>query len=214
MKIDCSTVIFDLDGTLSDPSLGIVRCFNHALQTHGFTTVSERMIEREIGPPLDETFKKLVPGVDDASVTELITSYRERYADEGYAENKMYPGVPDALKELSDSRIPLGVCTSKRADFAEKILSLFGLKEYFSFVDGGDVGITKASQLAGLLHSKAIDGGAVMVGDRAIDIWSAQTNGLRSIGVLWGFGDYAELSAASPSYILDKVEELPRVFIC
>jgi phosphoglycolate phosphatase len=105
------------------------------------------------------------------------------------------------------------VCTSKRRDFAERILSLFGLLDHFNFVNGGDIGISKQSQLAGLLNAKIIDNGAIMVGDRSVDIKSAQANGLCSIGVLWGFGDYAELAEASPSFILESVAELPGIVI-
>jgi len=213
MRFECTTLVLDLDGTISDPSLGITRCFNHALERHGFPAVPDSTIAKEIGPPLDETFMKLAPGIRSSSVGELISTYRERYSDIGYSENTLYVDIPVVLNQLQNSNITLGVCTSKRRDFAERILSLFGLLEYFSFVDGGDIGITKESQLEGLLNSKAIDSRAIMVGDRSIDIKSAQGNGLRSIGVLWGFGDYAELSQASPSYILEKVAELPGIVI-
>ena len=213
MKFECATLVLDLDGTISDPSLGITRCFNHALLSHGFPAVSDSTIVKEIGSPLDETFMKLATGITDSSAGELISTYRERYSDVGYSENTLYGDIPVALNQLRNSDITLGVCTSKRRDFAERILSLFGLLELFNFVDGGDVGITKESQLAGLLKSKSIDNRAIMVGDRSVDIKSARGNGLRSIGVLWGFGDYAELSEASPSYILEKVEELPSIVI-
>lgn len=213
MKFDCTTLVLDLDGTISDPSLGISRCFNHALQTHGFPPVSEAAIAKQIGPPLDDAFMKLAPGINSSGVGELISTYRERYSDTGYAENTLYAGIPAALDQLKHAEITLGVCTSKRKDFAERILSLFGLSDYFCFVDGGDVGISKQSQLAGLLNAEIIDKAAIMVGDRSVDIESAQGNGLRSIGVLWGFGDYAELSEASPSYILEHVEELPGIVI-
>lgn len=213
MKFDCTNLILDLDGTISDPSLGIIRCFNHALKSHGFSTLSDSAIAKEIGPPLDETFLKLAHGISAAQVTLLVSTYRERYSDIGYSENTLYPEMPLVLEQLTNSGLRLGVCTSKRQDFAEKILSLFGLNEYFDFVNGGDIGITKEIQLAGLIDSGTIDNRAIMVGDRAVDIESAQKNGLRSIGVLWGFGDYKELSEASPLCILEKVTELPNVVI-
>lgn len=213
MQIDCSTIVLDLDGTISDPSLGITRCFNHALQSHGFTDVTEDVIAREIGPPLDETFLKLAAGISATDVKPLIATYRERYGKLGFSENTVYPDMPSTLAQLRDAGITLGVCTSKRRDFAEKILALFGLSEYFSFVSGGDIGIEKGSQLAELINAHAIDDKAVMVGDRAVDIRAAQQNGLRSVGVLWGFGDYAELSAAAPSCILDNVSELTTLVI-
>lgn len=207
--MECSTLVLDLDGTLSDPSLGITRCFNHALKTFGFNALPEEQIAREIGPPLDGMFLNLVPSLDAAAVPELVATYRERYADIGYAENTVYDGIAEALAALASSGLAMGVCTSKRRDFAEKIVSMFELSRFFTFIDGGDIGITKAMQLGGLLESGAIDGKAVMVGDRSVDIASAQENNLRSIGVLWGFGSHAELSAASPSKILQEIAELP-----
>ena len=213
MKFDCTTLVLDLDGTISDPSLGITRCFNHALKSHGFSMLSNSAIAREIGPPLDETFIKLAPGISTSDVTSLVSTYRDRYSDIGFSENTVYPKIPLVLEKLKNSDLSLGVCTSKRRDFAEKILSLFGLRDYFDFVNGGDIGVTKGSQLAGLIDSRVIDNQAIMVGDRSIDIESAKENGLRSIGVLWGFGDYKELSEASPFCILKKVTELPDVLI-
>ncbi|MGI9295157.1 MAG: HAD family hydrolase [Pseudomonadales bacterium] len=213
MKFDCSTIVFDLDGTISDPSLGITNCFNHALESHGFPLVPANVVAREIGPPLDETFLKLASSIVPSDVERLIATYRERYAETGFSENTMYPGIPSTLAHLRDAGINLGVCTSKRRDFAEKILTLFGLDGYFSFVSGGDVGITKGFQLAQLVDSQTIDDRAVMVGDRAVDIKAAQENGLHSVGVLWGFGDYAELSAASPTCVLKNVSELAAIVI-
>lgn len=213
MKFDCTTLVLDLDGTISDPSLGITRCFNHALKSHGFSMLSNSAIVKEIGPPLDETFIKLAPGISTSDVTSLVSTYRDRYSDIGFSENTVYPKIPLVLEQLKNSDLRLGVCTSKRRDFAEKILSLFSLSDYFDFVNGGDIGVTKGSQLAGLIDSRIIDNQAIMVGDRSIDIESAKENGLRSIGVLWGFGDYKELSEASPSCILKKVTELPDVVI-
>lgn len=175
--------------------------------------LSNSAIVKEIGPPLDETFIKLAPGISTSDVTSLVSTYRDRYSDIGFSENTVYPKIPLVLEQLKNSDLRLGVCTSKRRDFAEKILSLFSLSDYFDFVNGGDIGVTKGSQLAGLIDSRIIDNQAIMVGDRSIDIESAKENGLRSIGVLWGFGDYKELSEASPSCILKKVTELPDVVI-
>lgn len=213
MKLDCTTLVLDLDGTISDPSLGITRCFNHALKIHGFYGIPDKTITEAIGPPLDETFLKLVPDVDPSHISSLVATYRERYAEFGYAENLIYQDIPATLTQLQDAGIRLGVCTSKRRDFAEKILSLFKILDLFDFVDGGDIGITKKEQLSGLLEHGLIDDDAIMVGDRAIDIVSAKENGLRSIGVLWGFGSHEELSMALPTRIIDKVTELSNIVI-
>ena len=193
MLQNVSTLIFDLDGTISDPSLGIGRCANYALQSYGFPEVSVEQVAAAIGPQLDEALCKLCPDADQATLSSFVTKYRELYAEVGYSENTIYPGVPESLKELSAGGVPMGVCTSKRKDFAEKILAMFGVLSHFRFVDGGDIGIKKREQLASLLQSTAIDHAAVMIGDREVDISSAKANGLRSVGVLWGFGSQAEL---------------------
>ncbi|MEM1113446.1 MAG: HAD hydrolase-like protein [Pseudomonadota bacterium] len=208
--MECSTLILDLDGTISDPSLGISRCFNHALSAFGYEPVSEQRVSEQIGPPLDQAFLKLVPGISEREVPNLVAKYRERYGELGYAENTLYPGMPEALQALAASGLRLGVCTSKRRDFALKILAMFEVLDVFEFVDGGDIGVTKQSQLAGLLASGEIDQHSIMVGDRSVDIVSARRNDLRAIGVLWGFGSEAELAEASPVKILERVEQLPE----
>jgi len=129
----------------------------------------------------------------------------------GYAENRIYPGVAATLQDLSSAGMRMGVCTSKRKDIAEKILDLFGLSSHFRFVSGGDVGIKKREQLAGLLQATEIDQSAIMIGDRAVDITSAKGNGLRSVGVLWGFGDLAELQGAGADRILNETSELAQL---
>ena len=203
-----STLIFDLDGTISDPILGICRCINHALRFYGFSEVSAELVAAEIGPPLDETFNKFKPGADPSVVASLVYKYRERYAEIGYSENEIYPGVAGAIQALSDGGVRMGVCTSKRKDFAEKILSMFGLLSLFSFVDGGDVGVKKRDQISTLIQDGKIDQSAVMIGDREVDISSAKANGLRSVGVLWGFGDEKELIGAGANVILSSTSEL------
>jgi phosphoglycolate phosphatase len=203
-----STAVFDLDGTLSDPSEGIARCFNHALRVHGIPEIDEAEIARQIGPPLDETFALFAAGKTEASIDTLIATYRERYATLGYAENRIYEGIPTMLQQLHDSGRVMGVCTSKRADFAQKILELFGIEHYFSFVSGGDTGVKKRDQLDRLLSHGKIDSNAVMIGDRQVDIESARANGLRAVGVEWGFAEPGELLAAEPVAIVSEVRQL------
>jgi len=102
----------------------------------------------------------------------------------------------------------MGICTSKRADFAEKILVLFQVREYFSFISGGDIGIQKEDQLRSLLDNKIINENAVMIGDRAVDIFAARSNGLGSVGVLWGYGSEQELQEAFPEKLLERPDQL------
>jgi phosphoglycolate phosphatase len=208
-----STLVFDLDGTLSDPSSGIANCINYALKTHGFIEVANNRIAREIGPPLDAMFRRFRSEVSTEVMDSLIARYRERYQETGYAENEVYPNIAESLARLADSGVRLGICTSKRSDFAEKILDLFGIQPPFAFVSGGDIGVSKDSQLASLLTDNSIDENAVMIGDRSVDIMAANANGLRSIGVLWGFGSLAEIVAANPTHTVSDVTEMMRIVI-
>lgn len=140
-----------------------------------------------------------------------MAKYRERYAEVGYSENVVYPGVPEALRALDDAGIPLGLCTSKRADFAENILDLFGVRSHFDFISGGDIGVRKTDQLAGLVNGGVIATSSTMIGDRAIDILAAKANGLKSIAVLWGHGGQDELQDVYPDALVEYPHQLLRL---
>jgi phosphoglycolate phosphatase len=143
---------------------------------------------------------------------DLVDKYRERYASEGYAENEIYPGIPDIIAKLASSGYALGICTSKRADYATRILEMFGLSEHFSFVDGGGVGIEKRQQIERLVANGLNAATAIMIGDRAIDVGAGKTNKLSSAGVLWGFGDRDELVTAAPDHLLESPVDLLKLF--
>lgn len=202
-------LVFDLDGTISNPKDGIVKSLNYALSAHGFETQDENELCAYIGPPLDSAFMTITKSDDPELVSSLICKYRERYSDVGFSENFLYSGIPEVLEQLSSNPdIKLGICTSKRVDFAERILDLFGLRHFFSFVNGGDVGVEKWQQLGSLLEQGAINKKSVMIGDRYVDITAAQKNNLQSAGVLWGFGSHSELSQHEPSHLLTSPCEL------
>ena len=202
-------LVFDLDGTISDPAVGIHRSINYALAHFGFPTIDQ--VTTYIGPPLDETFAAIISTSSPDRIAELVTKYRERYSETGYAENVLYPGIAEALHNLARRNAPLGLCTSKRADFAERILELFQIRDYFRFVHGGDVGVRKDQQLASLLASGTIASNSLVIGDRDIDVFAARANGLRSVSVLWGYGTPTELHAAQPDHIVQSPEELPSL---
>jgi phosphoglycolate phosphatase len=203
-----ATLIFDLDGTLSDPIVGIGRSLNYALEALGYRSLSAPEVSRYVGPPLDWAFTQIVPDAPHDTVLALVAKYRERYADVGYAENTLYPGIADALTGMSSDGVQMGVCTSKRREFAERILELFGLRQHFNFVNGGDVGIGKADQLRALLDHGTVGPESTMIGDRAVDIKAARANGLGAVGVLWGHGTKAELLGAVPDRLLQSPMEL------
>ena len=194
-------LILDLDGTISDPSVGIFRSINYALEGFGYPPICESRISAYIGPPIDLTFRSLTQTTSEEHIHALVGRFRERYADIGYSENALYPGVADALQTLAQAGARLGLCTSKRVDFAERILSMFGLRPHFDLVSGGDVGISKASQLADLLREGLVGAGSTMIGDRAVDVQAGKASGLYCIGVLWGHGSESELVDAGADRI-------------
>ncbi|MGR5062165.1 HAD family hydrolase [Photobacterium sp. DNB22_13_2] len=203
------TLIFDLDGTISDPKQGVVRSMNHALAAHGYQARCEDEIASYIGPPLDQIFMNIVESKQPSLILELVATFRQRYADIGYSENRLYAGMRETLDALkSEGKYRLGVCTSKRVDFACKILALFDLLDHFEFVDGGDVGIEKWQQLQALKEQGVITDQSLMIGDRYVDLTAANKNGLKSAGVLWGYGSKMELEAHAPAFLFSKPQEL------
>lgn len=206
------TLIFDLDGTISDPFAGISKSINYALEALDFEAVDPERIRPLIGPPLNEIFEILIGQVSNQRMQMLVDKYRERYASVGYTENVIYEKIPDVIATLSSSGYVLGICTSKRADYADAIIRMFGLSAYFEFIDGGDVGIHKSDQLERLVANGIDANAAVMIGDRRFDINAAKKNGLVSVGVSWGFGDANELNAAAPDHLIHSPEQLLELF--
>jgi phosphoglycolate phosphatase len=201
-------IVFDLDGTLSDPAEGITASINYSLIHHGYKEAPRIELLKYIGPPLDQTFAELTNSSDERQIADLVAKYRERYSTTGYAENKLYDGVFAVLEKFGQAGCKLGVCTSKRADFAERILELFNIRQFFLFVDGGDIGMQKWQQLENLRKKDVISQRSVMVGDRGVDLAAAHRNGLDSAGVLWGYGSIEELNSEKPRHIFKTPLEL------
>ena len=202
------SLIFDLDGTLSDPSLGIFRCMNFALVSFGQHPRTELEIKSQIGPPLEETIGKFMDSDDETLIRQVVAKYRERYGEFGFKENTLYPGIPEMLGALHEQGIPMGVCTSKLRKYAIRILEHFELIHYFNFVSGPEFGMSKAQQLDLLLNEGSISKSSLMIGDRAIDLISAHKNGLPSAGVTWGFGSEEELLGENPHSLFVSPEQL------
>src|SRR5215813_885919 len=214
MQASHDFLVFDLDGTLSDPLVGIGRSINYALSHFGYAELPLADLAVHVGPPLDQTFR-IITGLSSISAVQaFVTKYRERYGEIGYSENVLYPEIPAVLHRLSQSGMKLGDCTSKRVDMAEKVLELFGLSSYFSFVSGGEIGRHKWEQLQELLENGVITQSSVMVGDRGVDITAAHRNGLHAAAVLWGHGSREELEAEQPRYLLSTPAELLGLAEC
>ena len=204
--------IFDLDGTISDPKVGIARSINFALEHHDFECKDEDQIGKLIGLPLDQMYAQLIGATEPSLEDSLVVKYRERYTEIGYAENALYKGMEASLHSLhSRTESHLGICTTKPADMAKKILEMFNLDQLFEFVSGGVIGIEKYQQLEQLLHDSTISLNALMIGDRFIDIRAAQQNKLRSAAVLWGYGSRAELESEQPDYLLESPPQIEKL---
>ncbi len=201
-------VLLDLDGTISDPIVGIGRSINYALAHFGHPERELEELSACIGPPLDHSFRELTGIEADAQIEALVMKYRERYGDVGYAENVIYPGIVEVLGALSEAGVPLALCTSKRADFAEQILNLFGIRRHFRFVSGGEIGLPKWKQMEWLVSRGLVTPATVMVGDRSFDLIAAHRNGMQAAGVLWGHGAREELEGERPRYLFSSPAEL------
>jgi phosphoglycolate phosphatase len=199
------TLFFDLDGTLSDPSDGITRSVQYALQRLGRPSPSKAELQHYIGPPLRWTFPRLL-GTDDNNLVETaIGYYRERYETIGLFENEVYPGIPELLERLHGEGYPLYVVTSKPTVYADRIIEHFGLERFFLEIYGPELDgrfDEKRELVAFILGARRLDPGrTIMIGDRARDVESGKVNGTRTIGVTYGFGDIEEITAADPDEI-------------
>jgi phosphoglycolate phosphatase len=205
-------LFFDLDGTLSDPSEGITRSVQHALECLGRSYPSKSELIRYIGPPLRWTFPRLLDTDDKELVETAIRYYRERYEDVGLFENEVYPGIPELLRQLHDDGYPQYVVTAKPKVYADRIIRHFGLDRHFIEVYGPELDgrFDEKRELVGfILHQRRLDPRrTVMIGDRASDIESGRAYGTRAIGVTYGFGTLDEIAAAKPDHICRTPHEI------
>ncbi len=208
------SLIFDLDGTLTDPLTGILRCMNYALSSHSHQVISETALKPFIGPPLEIGLSELSGSNDEAHIKELVATYRERYGEIGYTENVVYDGISQMLNSLQSEGFRMGVCTSKFEKYAIKVLENFELDQYFEFVSGsGEPGLTKADQLQSLLDSGIVEQNSLMIGDRDIDLISAHKTGLGCAAVLWGYGSLKELTSEHPDFLAETPAQLAQSII-
>jgi phosphoglycolate phosphatase len=197
-------IFFDLDGTLTDPKIGITRSIQYALDRLGHPAIpSEDELTWCIGPPLRASFTKLLGG--EHSSDRAVALYRERFADIGIFENSLYAGIADMLTALSRPGRRLFVATSKPGVFAERIIDHFGLRDHFERVFGSELDGTRSDKthlLEYALKQTSVDPArAIMIGDRSHDIIGARNNGMSAIGVLYGYGSREELTEAGALHV-------------
>ena len=210
-------ILFDLDGTLTDSSPGIMNSIVYALKKYNISVENTDDLRRFLGPPLHESFRDFY-GFDDEKSMEAVGFYREYFSTKGLLENEVYSGIREMLEDLKDNGKKLILATSKPQPFTDRIMEYFDLAKYFEFIAGSNMDGTrskKAEVIAYALESCGITGksNVVIVGDREHDIIGAKTVGIDSIGVEYGYGDYDELSDAGATYIVKTVEELKGLLI-
>ncbi len=210
-------ILFDLDGTLTDPGEGITNSVAHALKRLGIRPPEREALYKFIGPPLCQSFMDFY-GLDEKTALEAVAFYREYYREKGIWENKVYDGIPELLAALRSAGRKLLVATSKPEEFAVQILEHFGLSPYFAFVSGASMDsrrVRKADVIARALAHERLSPGPelVMAGDREHDVLGAREAGLDCVGVLFGYGGRAELEAAGAAKIAATVPELARILL-
>jgi len=205
-------VLFDLDGTLTNPFVGITRSMQFALGELGEPVPDTDTLRQYIGPPLQVTFPILFKG-DAARANEALRLYRQRYAEIGKFENELIPGIVDALQPVRETGCFLSVATSKLESYSRDIIAHFGLNQYFDAVHGSQLDGARADKSELIAHIAASEGldpaRTVMIGDRLHDVHGASKNGIPTIGVLWGFGDRSELEQAGAAAIAERPDQLP-----
>lgn len=208
------TVLFDLDGTLTDSGEGIINCAWLALKHFGLPLPDRDTMRVFVGPPLRDSFMKF--GVPEADVEKAIEIYRSRYVPTGMFENTPYPGIHAMLAALKENGYPLYVATSKPEGMATAILEKFQLDGYFDMICGASMDDTRDSKDKVIAYLLEKAGGAedyVMVGDTAFDVEGAAVNGIPTIGVAWGYGKVEDMRAAGAIAIADSPAHLLELLL-
>lgn len=209
-----NTILFDLDGTVTEPGLGITNSVMYALKKYGISVADRSELYKFIGPPLHESFEVFY-GMDREQAMQAVAYYREYYADKGLYENTLYTGMKELLQSLKEKGKTILLATSKPTVYAGQILEHFDLLSYFDLVAGSNLDGSRTKKDEVIEYAIAEYGitdrsDLIMVGDRKHDIEGAKKCGLKSIGVLYGYGDREELTTAGADYIAETVEDIGK----
>jgi len=213
-----SYILFDLDGTISDPKEGITKSVQYALQSFGIYEPDLNRLTPFIGPPLRDSFMQFY-GFSPQQAQAAVDKYRERFSAVGKFENELYPGITALLRDLKAAGAHLAIASSKPQVFVEEILVYFGIRQYFEVVVGSELNGTREKkeevlaevmrQLSGMGAHNTND--VVMVGDRRFDVEGARTAGAHAVAVSYGYAPAGELEAAKPDFLVHDVQQLGRV---
>lgn len=209
-------ILFDLDGTLTDPKEGITKSVQYALASVDIDEPDLDKLEPFIGPPLHESFMEFY-GFDRDMAMKLVEKYRERFNVTGIFENKIYPGIADMLKVLKEAGCKIYIASSKPTVLVERILDHFDIRKYFDSVVGSNLDGTRTKKEEvveeALRQLACVKEKTAMVGDRKFDIEGARAFGLIGVGVSFGYAQGNELEEAGADYIVDSVEELQKLLL-
>ncbi|MCB5151911.1 HAD family hydrolase [Streptococcus mutans] len=211
------TILFDLDGTLTNPALGNTNSLAYALEKFNIEVTDKKELYRFIGPPLQDSFENFYHFSKEDSL-KAVDFYRDYFRHKGLYENEVYQGIPDLLERLKAQGKKLLVATSKPEEFARQILKHFELFDYFDLVAGASMDGSrrlKGDVIAHALTSAQVSdlSATIMIGDREHDIIGAKKNGLDAIGVLYGFGSQEELEKAGAKDMAKTVADLRKILL-
>ncbi|WP_455920950.1 HAD family hydrolase [Pseudomonas putida] len=208
-------ILFDLDGTLTDPREGITRSIQYALEKLGIIEPDLQKLEHFIGPPLLQAFMQFY-GFDEEKAWQAVNFYRERFKVTGLYENEVFEGVIELLETLEAQGRHLYVATSKPWEFAREIARHFDFAKHFKVIYGSELDGTRTNKvelIAHLLKEEGLDPAqTLMIGDRKHDLIGAKANGVDVVAVGYGFGSREELAAEAPTYHFDTLAELHQAF--
>ena len=213
-------ILFDLDGTLTDPKIGITTCVQYALHKMGIEEPDPDRLEPFIGPPLTDSFREFY-GMNEEEAVRAVEYYRERFSTVGLFENEVYSGIPELLARLKKDGRKLAIASSKPTVYVKKILEYFSIYEYFDIIVGSELDGTRCRKeevVEEALEQLSADDkfrkrDAVMIGDRKFDIEGAKAHQIPSIGVNYGYAIDNELMEAGADCVVGNVKELSEVLL-
>lgn len=213
-------ILFDLDGTLTDPKIGITTCVQYALHKMGIEEPDPDRLEPFIGPPLIDSFREFY-GMNEEEAVRAVEYYRERFSTVGLFENEVYSGIPELLARLKKDGRKLAIASSKPTVYVKKILEYFSIYEYFDIIVGSELDGTRCRKeevVEEALEQLSADDkfrkrDAVMIGDRKFDIEGAKAHQIPSIGVNYGYAADNELVEAGADCVVRNVKELSEVLL-
>ena len=210
-----TTLLFDLDGTLTDSTEGILKCLVNAIEQMGFEVPEDT--NKFLGPPIRQSFAEFC-GMNEEQTAQAVKIFRERYSKVGLFENRVYDGIPEMLERLKNGGKRLMVATSKPQVYAIRIFDRFGLSQYFEFVGGAELDGSRDYKDEVIEYVLAQTGitdrsSVLMIGDRRQDVLGAHKTGIKCMGILWGYGSTEELTEAGADYIAETPDKAAKAIL-